>query len=119
MAFKPQSTIFATIFSIPKLILQFASGSILKDAAGVIQHRNSTDSAFVEAQGADPGSDDSFVTRRYGNANYGGVAATVKDYKLTGTTSSVTGTATIPANAQVLSVSYILSVALDVVPVSL
>jgi hypothetical protein len=115
MALKPTSSIFATIFQVPKLILQFATGSIIKDNGGVIQHRNSTDSAFVEAQGAAPTAGDSFVTKTYGDANYGPgtSAASVKTYELTGTNASVTGAATIPANAQVLWVEYVLTTALD------
>lgn len=57
---------FETIFQLGK------GGPQVKANSGAVELRNSTDAAFVIGRGADPVGDDDFVTKRYGDANYGG-----------------------------------------------
>jgi hypothetical protein len=113
MALQPVQTILATIFRIPKSLLQFASGSILKDNGGTFQAFESDGTTLAEVQGAEPTAGDSFVNLTYADAHYGGNAAAVKEYVITGTTATVTGTDLIPANATVSEVRFFLTTALD------
>lgn len=48
------------------------SGPALKNNAGSIDARNSGDSAYINVRGLDPAIADDLVTKRYGDANYGG-----------------------------------------------
>jgi hypothetical protein len=47
-------------------------GPQLKNDSGAVGARNPADSAYVNARGADPQIADDLVTKRYGDANYGG-----------------------------------------------
>ena len=49
-------------------------GPRLKVVSSAFQARNAADSGFVTVAGADPIADDDFVTKRWGQANIGGVA---------------------------------------------
>lgn len=115
MALKPVQSILATIFQIPKALLQFATdtGMILKDNSGTLQVLESDGTTLAEVEGAAPTSGDAFVTKNYADTNYGGAAAASKTYVLTGTTSTVTGSDLIPANSIVTGVEFILGTALD------
>lgn len=62
---------FETLFQLGK------GGPQLKNNAGVIEHRNSADTAYVVTRGADPSIADDLVTKRYGDANYAGASSAV------------------------------------------
>lgn len=69
-------------------------GPLLKDASGVIQHRDASDSAYARAQGADAIVDDDLVTLRQLNAGGGtnGIATLVQsDQTLTTGSLSASG----------------------------
>lgn len=57
---------FSNLFQLGK------SGPKLKNSSGIVEHRNATDSAYAITRGADPAGADDLVTKRYGDANYGG-----------------------------------------------
>ena len=115
MAFKAGISFLLTKVQLPNAILQFATatGLIVKDNTGTLQVTAADGTTLVEVQGAPPTAGSSFVTKTYGDANYAGAAAASKPYKITGTTSTVTGSALIPANSIVTSVVLTITTALD------
>lgn len=115
MALETVSTLFNTIFQIPKAIFQFATstGLKLKDNSGTLQVLQSDGTTLAKAQAATPASGNDLVTVDYADSHYGGNAASVKVYSLSGTTSTVTGSDLIPAGSQVVGVKFLLGTALD------
>mgnify|MGYP001019077351 CR=1 FL=1 len=113
MALETVSTLFSTIFRIPKAILQLATGVQLKDNSGTLQVLGSDGVTLAKAQAGTPVSGNDLVTVDYADSHYGGNAASVKAYILSGTTTTVTGTDLLPAGAQVTSVAFNLATALD------
>lgn len=79
------------------------SGSALKNNAGAIEHRNSGDTAFVVARGADPAAAQDFVTLGYFNANPQ-AGSTITLRMAVGTGASQSSASSIPANAIIESV---------------
>ena len=59
---------FSALFQVGK------SGPQIKNNAGVIEHRNAADAAFVIARGADPVGADDLTTKRYADLNTGAYA---------------------------------------------
>lgn len=84
-------------------------GPQLKNNSGVLEFRNNADSAFVIARGDDPVGDDDLVTKRYGDANYGGGGggpANITVIRIPVALVTVSSTATIPTNSRVLETRF-------------
>lgn len=115
MSLKAGISLLATKVQLPNALLQFATatGLIIKDNSGTLQVLAADGTTPAEVQGAAPTTGSSYVTKTYGDANYGGAAAASKTYKITGTTATVTGSAVIPANSVVTSVTLTVTTALD------
>lgn len=77
---------FETLFQLGK------AGPQLKNNAGAIEARNAADSAYVNARGADPAIADDLVTKRYGDANYGGGGTSLINTVPVSTTTTVADT---------------------------
>ena len=109
MALAPESSIQATIVQISKSILQFAGSAGLKllDSSGVGKITAADGTTLARLQVGTPSSGSDAATKTYVD---GAVGA---PFRLTGTTSTVTATATIPANAYVTKVVVIVTTALD------
>jgi hypothetical protein len=76
-------------------------GPLLKNTSGNLDVRNDADAAFVNVRGADPVIDDDLVTKRYGDANYGGAAGAVQSIRFVTALVTVSSVTSIPANARV------------------
>lgn len=88
-----------------------SSGPLIKNNSGVVEARNSGDSDYAIVRVGDAAGDDDALNRITADARYGQDA--VRMFRMTGTTSTVTATGTIPANAYVTKVSVVISTALD------
>jgi hypothetical protein len=53
------------------------AGPLWKANAGNLDGRNAADAAFVNVRGLDPAIADDLVTKRYGDANYGGAGGAI------------------------------------------
>ncbi len=56
-------------------------GPRVKDSSGILQGRNAADVAFVKIQADDPTVDDDLVTKRFGDANYGGGGVSANEFQ--------------------------------------
>jgi hypothetical protein len=79
------------------------NGPRVKDESGTVAHRNSADSGYVVARGADPVIDDDLVTRRFYNANVPSGSITSRSVAFTnGSSFPLNIGAVIPNGAQIL-----------------
>lgn len=109
MPLAPEANVQTATYQIPKATVQFtgATGAKLTDASGVISAYQSNGSTLTEVKGATPTTNDSFATKSYVDTALG------TPFRLAGTTTSVTATGTIPANAYVTQVVVQVTTALD------
>jgi hypothetical protein len=109
MALVAEPNVQTTIFQLPKSVLQMAGSAGLKltDDTGALKITAADGTTLAEAKGATPTTNDSFTTKSYVDGALGA------PFRLSGTTSTVTASATIPANSYVTRVVLIVTTALD------
>lgn len=104
-----EANVQISTLQLPKSTVQFAgtTGAKITDASGVLSAYQSDGSTLTEVKGATPTTNDSFATKSYVDTALG------TPFRLSGTTSSVTASNTIPANAYVTAVVLQVTTALD------
>lgn len=109
MALVAEPSIQTTQVQLPKSTLQFsgAAGMKIADDTGALKITAADGTTLAEAKGATPTTNDSFATKSYVDGVLGA------PFRLSGTTTTVTASATIPANAYVVKVVLIVTSALD------
>lgn len=109
MALAAEPSVQATVFQLPKSVQQFAGSAGMKiaDNAGALKITAADGTTLAEAKGATPTTNDSFTTKSYVDSAIGA------PFRLSGTTTTVTATGTIPANSYVSRVVLIVTTALD------
>lgn len=85
----------------------------IKNNSGVVEMRNSDDSAFVITRGLDPVGNNDYVTKGYGDANYAGEATAEKVIQFAVALVTAASTAQIPDDAQVFKCQVDIDTAYD------